>query len=360
MRRCKQILWIIGIDTLAALIQPIFLWANYPRISHAALLLNFRISFVYAQTIGGLAFWSASIIWHPIQRFHRLARWTLLMATFVAVAMAGSLFAGLVFLVLGWMPASRYWLQFWGSMKLCIIITLLIGIAMEVHETLQSRLNQTTLKLQQQELERERALKAAAEARLASLQSRVHPHFLFNALNSISSLIQEDPVRADRLVEKMAALLRFSLDSSQEGLVRLEDEIKIVSDYLEIEKARFADRLRYNIVAPDEVRDAAVPALSIQTLVENSVKHAISPVRAGGEIEISAELVSGNLQIKVADTGKGFALDNIPAGHGLDNLQARLVHLFGEKAKLATAASDGKNAVIMTMPRMVAHARISG
>lgn len=360
MRRCKQILWIIGIDTLAALIQPIFLWANYPRIPFSSLLLNFRISFVYAQTIGGLAFWSASIIWDPIQRFRRLARWTLLMATFAAVAIVGSLFAGLIFLVLGWMPVSRYWLQFWGSMKLCIIITLLIGIAMEVHETLQSRLNQTTLKLQQQELERERALKAAAEARLASLQSRVHPHFLFNTLNSISSLIQEDPVRADRLVEKMAALLRFSLDSSQEGLVRLEDEIKIVSDYLEIEKARFADRLRYNIVAPDEVRDAAVPALSIQTLVENSVKHAISPVRAGGEIEISAELVSGNLQIKVADTGKGFALDNIPAGHGLENLQARLVHLFGEKAKLATVASEGKNAVIMTLPRMVAHARISG
>lgn len=108
MQRCKQILWIIGIDTLAALIQPIFLWALHPGISFAVLLLNFRFSFVYAQTIGGLAFWSTSIIWHPIQHFHRFARWILLMAAFVAVAIVGSLFSGVIFLGLRWMPASHY------------------------------------------------------------------------------------------------------------------------------------------------------------------------------------------------------------------------------------------------------------
>src|SRR5579864_1977776 len=192
MPRWKQILWIIGINTLASLIQPLFLWAMHPGIGFAVLLVNFKISFVYAQTIGSFAFSLALNVWHPLQIFPRLVRWPLLVALLAAVAIAGSLLAGLLFLMLGWVPASLYWPQFWGTMKLCIIITLLIDIAMEVHGSLQSRLEQAALKLQGQELERERALKAAAEARLASLESRVHPHFLFNALNSISSLIQED------------------------------------------------------------------------------------------------------------------------------------------------------------------------
>jgi len=360
MPRWKRILWIVGINTLAALIQPVFLWVMHPGLKFSILLQNFEYSLVYAQIIGSFAFCSTATVWNPIQRFHRFARWALLVGLLIVVAIAGSLLAGIVLMLIGWMSPSYYWTQFWAVLKLCIVITLQIGIAMQVYESLRSRLDQTTLDLQAKELERERALKAAAEARLASLESRIHPHFLFNSLNSISALIQEDPVRADRLVEKMAALLRFSLDSNQQGLVRLEDEIKIVSDYLEIEKARFADRLRYSIAVPDETLDAGVPALSVQTLVENSVKYAVYPVRAGGEIEVSAELRNGALQIKVADTGQGFSMDNIPRGHGLDNLQARLVQLFGEKAKLATAAAGGRNAVLMTVPRMNPDARISG
>jgi len=356
----KRILWVIGIDTLAAFIQPLFLWVLHPDVSFAVLLLNFKISFVYAQVIGSFAFCSTFSVWHPIQRFPRPVRWLLIIFLLVGVAIVGSLLTGLVLILLGWMSPAWYWPQFRGTMKICIVITLQIGIAMEIYGTLRSRLDQAALDLQAKELERERALKAAAEARLASLESRVHPHFLFNSLNSISALIQEDPERADRLVEKMAALLRFSLDSSQEGLVRLADEIKFVSDYLEIEKARFADRLRYRIAVPEETLNAEVPALSVQTLVENSVKHAINPVRAGGEIEISAGFIDGAIQIKIADTGKGFAMESVPTGHGLDNLQARLVHLFGEKAKLTTVADGNKHAVLMTVPRTNTHASISG
>ena len=122
---------------------------------------------------------------------------------------------------------------------------------------------------------------------LASLESRIHPHFLFNTLNSISSLIPEDPARAERLVEQMAALLRFSLDANQSGLVPLASELKIVGDYLEIERARFGDRLRYQIDVPADLNESQIPPLSLQTLVENSVKYAIAPDRAGGEIRIT-------------------------------------------------------------------------
>src|SRR5260370_15757962 len=132
---------------------------------------------------------------------------------------------------------------------------------------MRSRLEETTLQLRTKELERERALKRATEAQLASLESRIHPHFLFNTLNSISSLIPEDPARAEKLLEQMAALLRFSLDASQSGLVPLSRELKIVTDYLEIERARCGDRLRYHFDVAANAGDAKVPPFACPTLV---------------------------------------------------------------------------------------------
>src|SRR5437764_15089871 len=99
------------------------------------------------------------------------------------------------------------------------------------------------------QLEEASARKLATEARLSSLESRIHPHFLFNTLNSISSLIREDPVRAERTVERLAALLRYSLDVNARGLAPLRHELKIVRDYLEIEHTRFGERLRYSVEA---------------------------------------------------------------------------------------------------------------
>src|SRR5205807_3236278 len=135
---------------------------------------------------------------------------------------------------------------------------------------------------------------------------RAHPLYHVSTLNSSSSLIQEDPQQADRLVERMAALLRFSLDSGQSGLVPLADEVKITTDYLEIEKARFGDRLRYRLDVPEDLLQIEVPPLAVQTLVENSVKYAVSPVRAGGEVHITASHNGDGVLLSVSDTGPGF------------------------------------------------------
>ena len=155
---------------------------------------------------------------------------------------------------------SDYWPQFLGTVKFAAFLTIAAGLTIGIYGTLRERLEETTLQLRTKELERERALKLATEAQLASLESRIHPHFLFNTLNSISSLIPEDPARAERLVEQMAALLRFSLDANQSGLVPLSSELKIVADYLEIERARFGDRLRYQIDVPAELNELPHPA----------------------------------------------------------------------------------------------------
>jgi LytS/YehU family sensor histidine kinase len=179
----------------------------------------------------------------------------------------------------------------------------------------------------------------------------VHPHFLFNTLNSISSLIPKDPERAERLIERLAALLRFSLETHQGGLVELEREMLIVRDYLEIEQARLGDRLRYHLDPGAGLEAFRLPPLAVQTLVENSIKHAIAPDRAGGEIRVQAARNNGSLQIEVADSGPGgFSMELAPAGHGLDNLRNRLQVLYGDAAELRASRDGGWTTVHLKVP----------
>jgi LytS/YehU family sensor histidine kinase len=356
----KHLLHCLIVNTVAGVIPVVFIWLLAPQFKWHFSFEYFKYSFVYAQIIGSLAYLTTAWTWPILERMRPVARWGGLIALLLAVAVVGSLIAGLITMALGWTPPAFYWTQFWTTLKICIAITMQIGIAMEIIEHMRARLYKANLELREKELERERALKLATEAKLAALQSRVHPHFLFNALNSISALIQEDPERADRLVERMAALLRFTLESGQDSLVPLADEIKIVCDYLEIEKARFGDRLVYDIHVPEEALSAQVPPLALQTLVENSVKYAIAPQRTGGEIQIAAKLMNGDVHIEIADTGPGFRLEDVPAGHGMDNLRSRLAHLFPGTANLAVSSQNGRSSVLITLPRTHDHASLSG
>jgi LytS/YehU family sensor histidine kinase len=163
-------------------------------------------------------------------------------------------------------------------------------------------------------------------------------------------LIQEDPKLAERLVERLAALLRFSLDSNQNRTVPLSLELKIVTDYLEIEKARFGDKLRYSIEVPPEILAVEVPPLSVQTLVENSLKHVVAARREGGEVRITGRVSGDRVNIEVVDDGAGFTTGSIKPGHGLDNLQSRLTALFDERAALELSTRGGRTAVTISLP----------
>jgi len=126
----------------------------------------------------------------------------------------------------------------------------------------------------------------------------------------------------------------------------------MVESYLDIEKARFGDKLRGSTEVADDLRDAKVPPMSVQALVENAVKHGIAPQRGGGEILVAASAENGNLRIEVRDTGPGFNLTAIPAGHGLDNLVERLHALFGDRARLNVFRRDGQSVVEMVLPHV--------
>jgi LytS/YehU family sensor histidine kinase len=205
--------------------------------------------------------------------------------------------------------------------------------------------------LRTRQFEEERARKLAIAAQLESLESRVRPHFLFNTLNSISALTREDPERAERMVELLSALLRFSLDANQRQTVPLGDEVKIVSDYLEIERVRFGERLSFSLAVADELKQVQVPPFALQTLVENSLKHSIAPRRAGGELRVRAQADGQDLRLEVWDDGPGFTAEAITTGHGLDNLQARLKTLFGDRAMLDIRRKEPFTVVSMLLPR---------
>lgn len=277
-------------------------------------------------------------------------RWTVFVVVMVAISAVGSLLGSLIVFASNLEPGVFFVEIFEVSFKACAVISLVIGVNKAAFHRLQGQLEDTKLRLRTEELERERALKLATEARLGALEARLHPHFLFNTLNSISSLIPTQPERAERLVERMAALLRSSLDSHKGGLVPVEQEFKIVRDYLEIEQARLGDRLRYGLETAGDMEGIQLPQLSVQTLVENSIKFAVAPNRAGGEIRVRAERNNGCLRVNVADTGTGFTLESAPLNHGLDNLRGRLAVLFGDAAGLSVSRSEGWTIVTMKVP----------
>ncbi|MGD0012986.1 MAG: sensor histidine kinase [Bryobacteraceae bacterium] len=305
---------------------------------------------IYAYVMGTIG---ATLLPLVALRFEGRPFWvrmTAIGAGIVVMTVVGCAVGGAVVVLIGFATAKQIVDGYFTILRFSLIIALTAGSAMYLFETMRSRLQETTLALRERQLAEERAMKLAAEARLSSLESRIHPHFLFNTLNSIAALIQDDPKRAEEIVGRLSALLRFSLDANQRRLVPLEQELQIVRDYLEIEKARFGDRLRYSIDLAPEVQEASLPPLAIESLVENSVKHAIAPRREGGEIAVSARAADGCVSIEVADSGPGFDLAAVPPGHGLDNLLARLQALYGGAARLETAR-DGERAVVrVTLP----------
>lgn len=319
----------------------VLLALDFASMAHWQSLL---VSAVYTLTCGGAGYFVIARTWPYTKPIPAPWNWLCRLVLLLAVGSAGTLAANVLFLLFGWMRSDHFWIRYAANLRISLVFTLIIGMAISVFETMHHG-------LAAKELERERALKLATEARLSSLESRLRPHFLFNALNSISALIQEDPKRAERLVERMAALLRFSLESHESGLVPLEHEMKIVTDYLEIESARFGDRLRYRIDIDPALSHALVPPWSVQTLVENSVKYAVAPSRSGGDIRIEGMQPNGALRIAVSDSGPGFDLAAAPAGHGIDILGGRLASLFGGSASLTQMKGTGSNTVTLVIPQ---------
>jgi two-component system LytT family sensor kinase len=169
---------------------------------------------------------------------------------------------------------------------------------------------------------------ALARAQLQALRSQLQPHFLFNTLHAVSSLMDEDVRAARRMIARLADLLRTTLDTGDQQEVSLLREIETLQLYLDIERERFSDRLRFDLEVHPDVLDARVPNLVLQPLVENAVRHGIAPRHEGGRIVVRAARENGQLILVVEDDGAGTGGRDSREGVGLRNTRARLARLY--------------------------------
>jgi two-component system LytT family sensor kinase len=206
----------------------------------------------------------------------------------------------------------------------------------------------------QEELRASELRAQLAGAQLEALKSQLHPHFLFNALHTVSSLMHDDIEAADRVVSRLGDLLRRSLQRVDRQTVPLKEEIDFAERYLEIERFRFSDRMTTDIRVQPAVRDASVPSLILQPLIENAVRHGIAGTREGGTVRVSAERDGETLRLEVANDLRGAqatASDQPGEGVGLRNTRERLQRLYGDRHQLAIENGAGTEfRVIIRIP----------
>ena len=340
---------ILGLDLAVGIVAGL-LMVTLPSSDHSHILAQLVRSLAVGVCVGTPIGWVFHRFGAAISSRRAPFNWALVVGTTLVCAFAGVLLYNTACLALGLLPRNDFWTAVWARMQFSAVLALVFGIGGFGYWMLRADLEATLLALKDKQLEHARASHLAVEAQLASLESHIRPHFLFNALNTISSLIPENPQLAETLVGRLAALLRLSLDSTHERVSSLETELKMVNDYLEIERARYGDRLRFQVQVPDELRGTAVPAFSLLTLVENSVKHAVAPRLGGAEIRVTVHARGGCLCVEVSDDGPGFTLASLRPGHGLDSLLRRLAAMFGPAGTLETKKSGEFTVVTLRLP----------
>lgn len=303
------------------------------------------VSVLFGNVVGFTVFVSSVALYPRVRELRPLSR-----AAMLAVALvSGS--AGGTALVLYLFPlfVLRDPTQAVAVFAINAVLALIIGSVVHAYEGMRWRLAETLREVEEVRLVEARLQEQAARAELAALQARIHPHFLFNTLNTIASLIACDPAGAESVVEKLAGLFRYTFRAAGSPAVRLEEELEFVEGYLEVERARFGSRLRDAWDVEPEARLALVPGLILQPLVENAVGHGIAPVPGGGTVRISARLAEGRLRIEVADDGaglRGAPETLIRDGHALANVRSRVRTLDPERGAIELRANpEGRGAV---------------
>jgi signal transduction histidine kinase len=294
----------------------------------ACLMSTFACTVVCGVTVHPLVNWAAPRL------FARASR----PAAYAGVA---ALVTGMVVLDMELLMPHLVWLDsnFAGSPQRFVLQALVIAGVYVVGARLVTWLRERA------EDAREAAQKSeerSLRARLAALQAQVNPHFLFNTLNAIASLIPKDPASAEATVERLASVLQYSIASSTRGRVTVAEELAAVRDYLEIEHARFGERLRSKIEVDGDIESDAIPPMLLQPLVENAVLHGLSSRDEGGAVIVRGRADKDAMVLEVSDDGVG------PGGSkrrgnriGLENLRERLALTYGAAARLSVGARAG-------------------
>jgi hypothetical protein len=208
-------------------------------------------------------------------------------------------------------------------------------------------------RVRRQEAERYEYEQALAASELQALKMQLQPHFLFNTLHGITTLVDSDAKTAQAMIVKLSNLLRTSLDRDSSDLIPLEDELKLAREYLDLEKMRFGNRLTVRWRVAPEIRRLQVPQMILQPLVENAIRHGIAPSREGGWVEIAAHAEGGVLNIEVRNSNNLTSKASSGTGVGLRNVEARLRYLYAGEASLHLTLPDDRTATVkLTLPAL--------
>lgn len=195
---------------------------------------------------------------------------------------------------------------------------------------------------------------AKNEIELNKLKSQLNPHFIFNSMNSIRALINEDPDKAKDSVTRLSNILRNSLQMSKNKVIEFKEELRLITDYLELEKTRYEERLTYNLNVADESLSTKVPPMMVQTLVENAIKHGVSKLPGGGNIELVTKVEGDMHYISIINDGSISRKEDKP-GFGLENTRQRLQLLYGSNATFDIKEEKDKVIAELVIPKTLNH-----
>jgi Histidine kinase/Histidine kinase-, DNA gyrase B-, and HSP90-like ATPase len=344
----RQWLRVLTINLIVAVsVGAVLVLAGKPLVSTVV------ISLVYANVIGVGAALVLPRLMGRMKMQGGGRPWFVLPTALLGMAAVGALLIGLTATWLGVLPGADLWQVVWPSLGIAAVIALSLGVAIALHESTRAQRAEVTVAQRTVELARAKAERSAIEARLAMLEARLEPHFLFNTLNTIVDLIHVDPAGADRLVRRLGDLLLFTLERRDRRTVRLDNELEVARAFLEIQASRF-DRLSYGIDVPPDLAGCEVPPFALQTVVENSVRHVAERRLGPTRLRVTAGVVGNTLELGVWDDGPGFSLDGIPTGRGLDTLRQRLETLYGAAGGLRVDRREEGTMVTIWLPVSVA------
>jgi sensor histidine kinase YesM len=268
---------------------------------------------------------------------------------FAAIPIAGVILGMLASsLVLG-LPSIN-WVKRPGSLFSLMLVSLMISLVLSVIFFWRERAAKAEAAIARERARAESVERQAALANLRALQAQIEPHFLFNTLANVASLIDPDPATAKRMLDSFIRFLRASLAATRREQTTLGEEGELIGAYLDILQVRMGERLRYRVAIPPELGATTIAPMLLQPIVENAIRHGLEPKVDGGEVSFTAKRDGGDVVVEIADTGVGFAAVT-EGGVGLENLRSRLQLLYPGRGRLAIVDNAPQGALVrVTVP----------
>ncbi len=289
---------------------------------------TFLSNFIFSQCIGISIFLCVFTVHHVLKPTNPLMQFSAIMIAIIVGSIGGSL---LGFVIIGEKPSL--FIHEYGLFIQMVLVGLLFGSIITYYFFSRERITSTQALMQEEKIRRLTSEKRVVETNLRLLQAQIEPHFLFNTLSNILSLLDTDSNKGRSMLMDLIRYLRTSLTKTRGDTTTLGQEMGMIRAYLNIFKVRMEGRLRYRIDVPDSIKDLPFPPMLVQPLVENAIKHGIEPKIDGGEVTIRARKDGDVIRLELADTGTGLHED-CDMGFGLSNVRERLQSLYGDRGRL--------------------------